>query len=391
MTYTADIYDPITGMNEILAATQKFDADRFLYALQYKHWDEQQMEKMAQEVALYRVRVETEYKRLNEFSQNFNKEFVTMNNKCFSTALTMLKKIRSGISETKKIFHTFCPRQRRNHIYHAIGNNPVSAYTYSYISIDTYELSLFKLDDYPPCINGLYNEMEKFFILLVRCIQLCKQVIADENKIRQDHKFCHFLFEEFKEKILKEIYDIIMLIPKDSEDLSEKNNPAIASRNKYDTDEAWAPFGFHNFLRKEVKLLITKWVLESEQNSDLTREEILLFDNDVQRAHKIRNIIMNFDKLLPINCKKKKLPAKMIQLFFQYIGVVSGTERIAAEYFNKMYSSSEANSHETVSYQAINVYKKEVLEDKDNAKKDFAENIKNIFQLITPLQKVANI
>ena len=88
MYYTANIYDPVGGLDSILMAASKFNADRFLYALEYKNWDERKLELMSNEVATYRRKLESEYDRLVEFSKVFNKEFATMNNTCFSSALT---------------------------------------------------------------------------------------------------------------------------------------------------------------------------------------------------------------------------------------------------------------------------------------------------------------
>ena len=390
MYFTPQIYDPVEGLDIILVAASKFNAERFLYALEYKNWDEKKLELMGNEVATYRRKLEDEYNRLVEFAKVFNKEFATMNNKCFSSALMMLRKLRSGISITKKIFMKFCPRAHQDTITKAILNKPVSAYNYAYISADVYQLPLYKFEEYPSCVSGLYNEMEKFFLLLMRCIQLCKQVLNEERKIKSDSKYCKYLFDEFKNTILREIADIIMMIPRDSDYLSEEKNPAIASRNHYDNDEAWAPVGFHNYSKTEVKQLIIKQVLDEEEGSDLTGIENLLFGNDEVKVHKYRYIIMHFDKLIPNSYHRKNLPAKYIQMFFQFVGIPYGLESDAVEYFNEMYLSSSGHQFETVTYQAVNNYKKEVLEDKDGAYKDFTKSIKQHFYSVVPLQKVVN-
>lgn len=390
MYYTANIYDPIQGIDQILVAASKFNAERFLYAIEFKNWDEKKMELMGDEVATYRRKLEEEYNRLVEFAKVFNKEFATMNNKCYSSALTMLRKLRSGISETKKLFTKFCPRARREIVVQEIMNKPVSAYEYAYISVETYQLPLFKFEGYPACVSGLYNEMEKFFLLLMRCIQLCKEVLNEEKKIKSNNKYCKFLFEEFKNKILYEIADIIMMIPRNSEYLSEANNPAIASRNRYENDEAWAPVGFHNYSKTEVKQLVIKQILDEEEGSDLTKVEKLLFGNDEAKVHKYRHIIRHFDELIPESYHRKNLPAKYIQMFFQYVGIPYKLESDAVTYFNEMYLSSPDHKFATVTYQAVNSYKKEVLEDKDGAYKDFTNNIKQHFYKVIPLQNASN-
>lgn len=390
MFFTPKIYDPVEGLDTILDAASKFNVERFLYALEYKNWDEKKLELMGNEVATYRRKLEEEYNRLVEFAQVFNKEFATMNNKCFSSALIMLGKLRSGVSETKRLFMKFCPRAHQETIYQAIRNKPVSAYNYAYISAEVYQIPLYKFEEYPSCVSGLYNEMEKFFLLLMRCIQLCKQVLNDEKRIKSDNKYCKYLFDEFKNTIYRDIADIIMMIPRDSDYLSEEKNPAIASRNHYDNDEAWAPVGFHSYSKTEVKQLIIKQVLDEEEGNDLTRMEKLLFGNDEEKVHKYRYIIRHFDELIPANHHRKNLPGKYIQMFFQFVGIPSGLESAAVDYFNEMYLSSPGHKFVTVSYQAINGYKKEVLEDKDGAYKDFSQNIKQHFYNVVPLQEAVN-
>ena len=95
MAYSTTIYDPRQGMETILTSMSKFDKDRFLYALKYKHYDQNKLELMAQQVADYRKKLEEEHKRLLEFAGVFNHRFVTDNNKCFQTALMLLNKLRS--------------------------------------------------------------------------------------------------------------------------------------------------------------------------------------------------------------------------------------------------------------------------------------------------------
>lgn len=390
MYFTANIYDPVTGFNQICEAATKFNTDRFLYALQYKNWNEQKLELMGNEVATYRMKLETEYDRLVEFSKVFNKEFVTMNNKCFSSALMMLNKLRSGISETKRIFTKFCPRAHKENLLRAFANMPVSAYEYSYISSETYQLPLFKFEGYPACVSGLYNEMEKFFLVLISCIKLCKQVLDEENKIKSDNKYCKYLFDEFKKKVLYEIADIIMMIPSDSEELSEDKNLAIASRNHFENDEAWAPVGFHNYSRTDVKKLIIKQVLEEEEGSDLTPKEKLLFGIDEAKVHKYRHIIRQFDELIPESYHRKNLPAKYIQMFFQFVSIPFKLESDAVDYFNEIYLSSANHKFTTVSYQAVNGTKKEVLEDIDGEYKAFTNNIKQRFFPTLTVSKASN-
>lgn len=390
MYYTTEIYDPKAGFDVIAIAVAKFNPERFLYALEYKNCDETEMELMARHVAEYRAKLETEYTRLLKFSKTFNKEFVTANNKYFDIALALLRKMKAGMSQTKKIFMKFCPRARRESIRHAIGNIPVSAYEYSYISANTYPLPLFQFDTYPPCVSGLYNEIERFFILFAQCIGLCKRVLAEEKEIRKNKKYCFYLFQEFKRKVLHEIAGMISIFNKDSKELSEEANSAIASRNKYDNDEAWSPFGFHKYPKQEVKFLVIRQVIDEESETGLSKKEILLFGNEKDKVKRIRDIIYNFDDLVPNNYSGSKLPAKMVKMFLQYVGIGKGLEKDAVEYFFETYIENPLHSYERVTYQAVNGCKAEIENDRNGEYKSFVESLQTRFCIIQPYEKASN-
>lgn len=388
---TSTLSDPENGIEEIIQAASKFNIDRFIYAIKYKDWDEKKLKLKAEEVAFYRGKLEAEFDRLVEFAKVFNKEFATMDNKRYSSALTLLRKLKSGIRETKKLFLEFCPRARRESIHHAIGNKPVSAFIYSNISANDYQLDLFKFEGYPDCVNELYNEMEKFFIVLIRSIHLCQQVLDEEKEIRSDNKYCKLLFDKFKENVLGEYANVFILFKRDSEYLTEEYNPAIASRNHYENDEAWAPVGYHNYTKKEVEHLIIKQILDEKAGSDLTGMERLLFGTDEQKVHKLRHIIKHFDELIPDSYHRQNLPGKYIQMFFQYVGIPKGHEKDAVKYFNETYLSSASHKFLTISYQSVNAYKNEVKEDLDGSYEEFANDVRNRFGATKTVKMVANL
>lgn len=360
MGYSTKFDDPTKGIETILNSINKFDKDRFLYALQYKHYNQPQLELMTQQVVEYRIKLEKEHERLLEFAKTFNHVFVTDNNQCFDTALKILRKLRSGIKEVKRIYMKFCPRWSSKRIpYKVDANKHYSAFDYSYFSIETFQLSFFELEDYPPHVQGLYNELCKFFFQLHLSLVLCIEVMKDEEKIRHDKGYCNFLFEEYKEKVLKEIMDIVMLIPPDSSCFQEEYNPAIASLKKFSSTEAWAPHGFHNFTKDEVKFLIIKEVQEEEKRGILTKQEILLFGNKPDKVKEINNIILHFDDLMPDDYSRKKLDSLTIAMFMKWCGVKN--EHCFLNYFNEKYANNPNRLYGVVTIGAVNNAKKKLL------------------------------
>ena len=394
MGYSTKIYDPKEGLESINRAIEKFDDKRFLFALNYKNWNESEMELMAKQVCEYRLKLEQEHIRLIEFAKTFNKEFVTDNNKCFNTGLKLIRKLRCGVSEVKRIYQRFCPRlPSKRYYYTAVCTKKPSAFDYSYLSNDSYQLSLFPLDSeiYPPCVRGLYNELGRFFHQLSLSLALCMKVLQDEEKIRKDSEYYNFLFEKFKEKVMKEMMDVIMLLPMEAEIFQEEHNPAIASLKKYSGTEAWAPYGFHNFSKKDVKHLVIKEVREAEKKGNISKEQIALFENNPERIAKIDNIILHFDDLMPDNFKRGKLDAATIAMFMKWCGVINEKHFIA--YFNKVYERNPSRQYETVKVGAVNAAKNKLLrEDHDDTLyNEFVQKLNNLYFIPTIQQKqIAN-
>ena len=381
MAYTTTIYDPKQGLEKISENIEKFSEERFTAAMLYKSWNEIEIEIMAREVSEYRIKLEKEHLRLIEYAKTFNQEFVTDNNQCFNTALKLLRKLRCGISEVKRIYRKFCPRPPRQRCYYtATATRKPSAYDYSYLAIDSFQLSLFQLDSdiYPPCVRGLYHELGKFFHQLSLSLALCIKVMADEEKIRKDNAHCNYLFEKFKKGVMSEISHYLSLFPSEAECFQASNNPAIASLKGYSSTKAWAPYGFHNFCKNDVKSLIIKEVLEEEKRGRFTKEELLLFDNEPERIDKINNIIYHFDELMPDNYQRQKLDGKTIAMFMIWCGITN--EEGFVNYFNKKYQENPHRAHTVITKSAINYAKNNLPKTDHDGRlyKDFVEKLNNM-------------
>ena len=381
MTYTTAIYDPKEGMEKLRENIGKFNAERFAAAMCYKDWNETEIEIMAREVSEYRIKLEKEHLKLMEFAKTFNKEFVTDNNECFNTALKLLRKLRSGISEAKRIYRKFCPRPPRHRFYYtATPTRKPSAFDYSGLAVGAFQLSLFPLDAeiYPPCVRGLYHELGKFFHQLSLSLALCMKVMEDEEKIRKDKEHCNFLYEKFKKEVMKEMCHYLSIFPSEAECFQASNNPAIASLNNYASTKAWAPFGFHKFCKNDVKTLVIKEVLEEEKRSRFSREELFLFGNEPDRIDKIRNIIYHFDELMPDNYQRKKLDGKTIAMFMRWCGITH--EEDFVKYFNQKYQENPHCAHTVITKSAINTAKNNLsrTDPGDILYKAFMEKLNNM-------------
>lgn len=386
MFYTSTITNPEEGLDAILEAAERFNTDRFLYAVQYKNYDESQLDSMAKEIACYRNKLEKEYERLQDFAKTFNESFVTDDNKCYDVALKALNKIKSGVSETKRIYMKFCPRGRQDKFHSIYGNKKVSAFTYSTLSSEEIQLDAFGLEEFPVAIQGLYREMEKFFTLLVRCVQLCKQVIRDERTIRKNGNYCQYLYERFKEKFLKKIAHVLQLIPRNSEQLTAENNPAIAARRNYGSAEAFAQHAFHNYPTGVMEPYMLKETFDEERMGDMTKMEILLFRGNLEQTRTVRLLIAHFDDLMPADWKRKKLSGYHVQMFMRWCGIQAGQEKHFVEYFMQEYQRVKAHKYGTITSAAVSGHKEKVLRN-DNEYREFAQKIQEMLSSHISMRK----
>lgn len=355
MYYTTDVSNSSELLDQAYEALLKFDKNPFLAAMEYKRFTEIEIIKLTHLVSTHRNNLEHELKSLCLFAREFNNEFVTADNSRFDAAAASLRKIRSSMSCVKKIWLKFCPRARKETIFHKIGNNPVSAFQYSYISRDSYQLSFLNFEGYPPCVSELFNEMEGFFLLMMRAIQLCKQVIRDEQRIRRDKTHCYFLFIRFKEKILQEIGTLINWISPEASCFSGENNPAIASRIQYACDQAWASVGFHNYTPEQVKYLILKEEIDKEEGKDIPLAVRQLFGFDTEEARKGLLIIRNFNSLITGKPRENKLPGKLVKFYFGYFGLPKGkmSRKQAVNIFNDTYTKLNDKHYLPANYDAV--------------------------------------
>ena len=390
--FDTSIPDPKVGMEIIMEAMSKLNFDLFQYALQYKNYDENKLTKMIEEVSEYRKKLEKEHERLLDFSKTFNKSFVTDNNRCFDTGLKLLRKLRSGISEVKKIYKKFCPRwSKRYSSYLAKTNKRPSAYEYSYFNEKEFQLSFWGLEDAPTCVQELYKEISNFFFQLNLSMSLCMQVIRDEEAIRKDPQYCNFLYNQFKEEVMIGYADMIMLISPDSVFLSAENNPAIASLTRYSNPEAWASHGFHNYSKTEVKHLVIKQALEDKKNKNLNIKETALFGDDIQMIEKIKGIIFHFDELLPEDYKRKKIEAKYIVWFMKWGGIADNKTELFVSYFKEQYFKNKKHHYEVVGKNAVSSARRTLLvEDwNDEQYKIFAQKVNEMKTIQSIPTKIA--
>lgn len=100
MPYYWSQIETLENLQYVAGLVDGFNQDRFLAALMGKRSvGKDKIVHMRNELVEITNKLEEEYLVLDEFGKTFNDKFATRNNACFSSAMTLLRKMRSGMSK----------------------------------------------------------------------------------------------------------------------------------------------------------------------------------------------------------------------------------------------------------------------------------------------------
>jgi hypothetical protein len=113
MPYYWSQIETLENLQYVAGLVDGFNQDRFLAALMGKRSvGKDKIVHMRNELVEITNKLEEEYLVLDEFGKTFNDKFATRNNACFSSAMTLLRKMRSGMSKMIQIFRQFAPQNK---------------------------------------------------------------------------------------------------------------------------------------------------------------------------------------------------------------------------------------------------------------------------------------
>ena len=103
MRYSTIVEKDDKTLVEIITALEQFEQDRFIAGIQVRHYTKYDIEQALDMVNSYQSRMNVEARSLVRFSETFIQQFATDNNKCFKTAESYFKKIRSTLAALKQV------------------------------------------------------------------------------------------------------------------------------------------------------------------------------------------------------------------------------------------------------------------------------------------------
>lgn len=201
MLYSTIVQRDNSGMNQIIAAAEAFSQSGFMESLQLCNFDRHKVEQVTDMVRMYQVRLNIESRELVYFSENFIQQYATDNNKCFEMAINLMRNLKTTITGTMRIFRKFCPVVRRKLWEPRIKVSALERNRLVY----GFQYELFGLEEYPEYVQTLFHELNTFFSHLITSLQVCKDMIRKEEKVRHDPELLKQIYESSCEEALTEI------------------------------------------------------------------------------------------------------------------------------------------------------------------------------------------
>lgn len=352
--YHSDIeptLDRLNQIKEIVSNFEKDGANRLTCALEMKHKDLDEIEQLSAFIAQARDKMEKELERLKKFEPTFNNQFATNHNNYYNSVSEVLRHIRSHLSPLKIILKKFCPRKHPSAKECKMYNiPPKSVIDASLLGDEIYQPDLFELESFPPAVQGLYNEMIKFF--------KAKDPIKSK---------C--ILDKYRQNAYKRMENAIMLISEDTIEYLKATTPAYQAYQHYASEEGFAQGEFHKQNCASMDhLCLIEAVTETE---DITIKEKVLWGNNPKTIKKIRYVISHFDELLPADFKHK-LMGMYEYIFCQW--ALPDNVKQAVEYFIEHYNGNYA----PVKYAAVNKHSPEYNKSSEMVK-DFISGINVLF------------
>lgn len=322
----------------IIEAAKKFEQGKYLDAIYNCRLKKEDILGIAEYVKEYKARLSREHLALAKFALTFNNEYATENNKCFDSAEKLFGKIRSTICSSKRIYKRFC-RTVRKRSPPAAPLGP-SVFKRSELVNDYFSEQFFGIETYDECVKNLYEQLEDFFIELLKCLALCRMIIMEESTIRHSPERCMNIYRDCYDKMVNNSRMMVRafkeckMVP--NSEFEERKKNAVSLRD-------FICSNYHMYDLSQFQMHVV--VSELRKDGSMTDVEKILFGpNNKEFAEKAKLVIQHFDELENNAHKgkhKNKHSAYCVASFMLWCGVgITLDDKVkmfVEDYFNNTY------------------------------------------------------
>ena len=364
----------IDDLNNINAFINQMKQDNFLFAIQYRRFDEKHIKTMMYDLQAKTGILQAQLSILDLNSDDWLLAFCTDEKGKYSEADRFIKTIGGS---TKTMVDIAKKYQLKNTIKKVTyGHSEVSGWGTSFISQSVTQPSLFKDKLFPDYVYELFDAIMYFSSFVTKGINVCKEILQKEQKIKTDWVEAKRVFDYFKSKVILMVKDISFMI--DSDEL----NPMIGMWENMKGDNSFYSQAYHQFSMRSGKNFICYLILEEGKRKGLENDAIHVFGINPQIVSENNYIIDNFDTIVgkmrngnPI----KKLPIKYIAYFLS-ASHYKCDYKDAVQYFydhykngnyqlpkqHSVYSGQTNMDKESPEYKQFLIYREDLLSQRQN-------------------------
>lgn len=352
MKYNTIVEESEAGVNQVLNAITTFNEEGFLEGLSTNQYTPLQVANMLEYVKEHHCVLRRELYALSEYAKTFNSCYALKNNKCFETAKTLLWKVRSSVSATKKIYKQFCPdvRPRRRMI--SDDKSMTSVFTRSMLLPANHYPDIFGFEGTLGIAQELYKELGEFFITLMTAMNICLCVLRDERLIRENPHKCKQLYDELVEEMLDGARMTVRMMQKYRADAMEPDTLSTQKQNM--PEQEFYPRFLHNVSLGDFKQHVVYKEYEQNILNGMTPEEAKVFPDGVDRFKSIRIVMKHFDEIEGVEGKAGKLNGTAVAMFMLWSR--PAREKDFVDYFCEHYQGK----YKCVKHTAVNNAKNSV-------------------------------
>ena len=267
--------------------------DRFIYSLQQKKWTIEDVHTFNARLQISYDYTLKEYERMQELRKTYNKEYPTNHRKYFSTAIELMRKMRSTLSAYKKITHEFQQKKKRGRKL----KEGLTAYDRTPLYNGEYSQDLFLWDTYPDkAVKEMYKNLNDYLELAGKSLDLCLEVIEEEKAIRSNPEWAYALYKDsFNRSVSNQRRTIEWMKLKDG---NIDHEIVRAMEEAKDVKLLIAEL-YHAFNHSDFNFYCACKTISDGRKAGLTPEEATLFGKDsIVKVTRIRTLLDHILELI---------------------------------------------------------------------------------------------
>lgn len=362
--YSTAVQKDYSFLDEINLHASFINEEQILSHFFMGRYTEKEIIDFSNEVNSILLRFKNEKRDIFEFSISYNDKFATDNNECFETVLKFCKLLRTTLRGVMTIFLEFCKNKKHKVIYRNGKSVRLSVHTHSDLGARYTQLLIpFSEEEaIPQSLRNLANLLMEFFVEIMDVMGICKEVMDEEMKIRQDYprlrKIYDGTIQAFDQSAWKMLYC--------PDTIEQIKDPMTKEMLQTETDK-WNEILSRYFHKKTVNELMIHHAMFIAFNNKYgfvpTEMETKLWDGNHDKIKKVRQMVTSIDELKPVGQKDKqtgnyKFSGKWMAKLLYWALRGNGDKNLFVKYFNETYKGI----YQTLDYKTIvgiNLSKKE--------------------------------